>query len=124
MITIKMLKDWLATLGPDWDDAEVQAVSHGIPATCKRVVAYEYKPEPSKDRRMLPKPRKAIVANPMGTHLGDDWVNDTTRHSTLMDTTPLPPITIVEAPPEQWPAIAEKFVETHGGGAGNDCESD
>jgi len=60
-ITVENLKQWLSMLPPEFQNAPIEAVAHGVPCCLKRIVAYT-----TKDGK------RAVVANPMGTHLPFD----------------------------------------------------
>lgn len=64
--TVKQLREWLATLPPEMDDAPVEAIVHGIPAAAKRVIAYRWKEGGA----------AGVVVNTLGTHYWDEWAKD------------------------------------------------
>ena len=72
-MNLRQLKEWLETLPPEMDEAEIASCVGGVPLDAKRVVAYRYKGagEPG------------IVVNSMGTHLGDDFYKSVEIVSTL-----------------------------------------
>ena len=67
-ITVRCVREWLAALPEEWQDAPFEAVWGGMPVTLKRIVAYRAKDGGS----------KGVAANSMGTHLPFDdsleWV--------------------------------------------------
>lgn len=74
MTTVKQLKEWLATLPPEFENAEVDALVHSVPLSLKRTVAYRCKHDPQ---------QVGVVFNPMGTHLNDNFDKENERISTL-----------------------------------------
>lgn len=56
---LKQFIEWVATLPPEFQEAELEAIVHNYPSTLKRIVAYRYK-----DNSGI-----GIVANPMGTRI-------------------------------------------------------
>lgn len=65
-MNVRELRDWLAALPDDMQDAEVDSVVHGQPCQAKRVVAYRWKDGSG----------KGIVVNSMGTHISDHAWSD------------------------------------------------
>jgi hypothetical protein len=61
-MTVAELKQWLSTLPPEFEQARIESVVHGLPCVAKRVVAYTYADGTA-----------GLVVNSMGTHLDDDW---------------------------------------------------
>lgn len=61
-ITVRDLKAWLATLPPEFEDAEIQSIVGRTPSTAKRLVAYRYD-----DGSGI-----GIYVNSMGTHTSDE----------------------------------------------------
>lgn len=64
--TVKTLREWLATLPPEMDDACIASAVGPWPSMAKRVIAYG-----AKDGSC-----SGVVVNSMGTHLSDDWYKD------------------------------------------------
>ena len=60
-ITVANLRSWLDRLPPEFHNTPIEALVHGCPCNLKRIVAYS-----TKDGR------RAVVANPMGTHMPFD----------------------------------------------------
>lgn len=74
MTTVKQLKEWLATLPPEFENAQVQSLAHSFPLSLKRTVAYRSKHDPQ---------HVGVVFNPMGTHFDTDFYEQNERISTL-----------------------------------------
>lgn len=72
-INVRMLKQWLADLPDDMDDAVVESCVGSQPFALKRIIAYRGK----KDGW------RGVVLNPMATHLSDEFYNDNERIATL-----------------------------------------
>ena len=61
-ITVRLLREWLATLPEEFLDAEFESTLAGFPVSLKRIVAYR-----TKDGSC-----KGVCTNSMGTHLPFD----------------------------------------------------
>ncbi len=75
-ITVKMLKQFLADLPDDMDDANIESVVSTfptIPYSLKRIIAYRGKADK----------HCGVVMNPLGTHLSDEFYADNERIATL-----------------------------------------
>lgn len=67
-ITVRAVREWLATLPDEFQDSEFGSVFGSMPVNLKRIVAWRAKDGSD----------KGVAANPMGTHLPFDdsleWV--------------------------------------------------
>ena len=73
-MTVLQLKEWLASLPPEMDDANVCGTGGGgVPYAAKRIIAYGYK-----DGTEI-----GIVVNQMGSHLSDECFESMRIISTL-----------------------------------------
>lgn len=57
-MNVKQLTKWLSDLPEEFQEAEIQSIVHGLPATAKRVIAYK-----NSDGDV------GICVNSMGTHI-------------------------------------------------------
>lgn len=66
--TVKGLKDWLAQLPPEFEDAPIESLpqSGSFPTSAKRIVAFRLKGDG----------KPTLAVNSMGSHIPDDFYTE------------------------------------------------